>query len=153
MIKRNIFDKRGYDTEVNSFYEAVARNQGALFENCEWDFEVDARDFIEKFMNCDIAKSMDNSVSDYHNTGIKRIGESTCARCNIKPFTGEYENEYVLYWMGYIYRYWVYWLGTSSVDVYKTADFDVMKKSYALHVLSPEQTIVTLIDMHKRGKK
>lgn len=145
MVLQNIFDERGIDKELNEFEIAVCDNQGLLFQDCQWDFEVDAKDFVEKFMNSDIAASMDNTVSPFHNTGTKQIGEKLLQKIIVKPFKGEYKSSDTLYWMGYIYRYWVWWLGDSSKEIYQKADYTTMSRLYSyLHTLSPELAILKL---------
>lgn len=145
MVQKNIFDERGVDTELNEFKIAVCDNQGLLFQDCQWDFEADANDFIEKFMNSDVAASMDNTVSPFHNTGTKQLGESLLKEVVLKPIECEYKNSDILYWIGYIYRYWVWWLGDTSKEVYKKADYATMDRLYSyLHMLSPELAILKL---------
>ena len=145
MIEKLIFDKRGKEKELNQFELAVCDNQGLLFQDCQWDFEVDALDFVSEFMNSNVAKSMDNTLSPFHNTGTQQIGNSLLKECRIKSFIGEYVNSDILYWMGYIYRYWVWWLGESSKDIYSKADYETMSMLYSYyHTLSPELAILKL---------
>jgi hypothetical protein len=145
VVARNIFDERGKDNELTEYRIAVCDNQGVLFEECEYEMEVDAKDFVEKFMKSDVAASTDNTISPYHNTGTIQIAKALIKECRIKKFTGNYKNREVLYWMGYIYRYWVFWLGDSSIEVYNKADFETMERVYSyMHTLSPEQAILKL---------
>lgn len=51
----------------------------------------------------------------------------------------------VMYWTGYIYRFWHYLTGESSRDIYKTADAITMNRSWAgFHTLDPEMAVEDL---------
>ncbi|HBY20566.1 MAG: hypothetical protein A2Y24_07570 [Clostridiales bacterium GWE2_32_10] len=135
----------GVDKELSEFETAVCRNQALLFQECQWDFDVDSKDFIAKFMNGNIAASMDKQLSPFHNTGIKQIGEAMLDEYEIDRFNGNEHNQEVLYWMGYIYRYWNMWLGESSKEIYEIADYDYMSTVYNyFHTLSPETAIMRI---------
>ena len=96
-------------------------------------------------MNSDVAASMDNTLSPFHNTSTLQIGESLLKECEVNSFKGEYRNSDILYWTGYIYRYWVWWLGMSSKEVYAKADYETMSTLYSyLHTVSPELAISKL---------
>ncbi|OGO84088.1 MAG: hypothetical protein A2Y24_08225 [Clostridiales bacterium GWE2_32_10] len=143
-------EEYGGDKELNMFEIAVCDNQGLLFAECQSDFESDAKDFIVKFMHSDIARSMDNNISPYHNTGTKQIGEALLESDNVKIFEGAIKNKDMLYWMGYIYRYWNKWLGESSECIYSQADYDYMVIVYNyFHTLSPEQAILRIKSKNK----
>jgi hypothetical protein len=134
-----------FDRELNGFEIAVCENQGALFRDCQADFNVDALDFIEKFMTGSIAADMDAEISAYHNNGTKQIGEAVLRVSDVRPFSGKPINTDILYWIGYVYRYWSWWLGTTSATIYETADIIRMIAAYGLHVLSPERAITKLL--------
>ena len=52
-----------------------------------------------------------------------------------------YDSE-VLYWIGYIYRYWNYYTGESSKEIYKQASAKTMKSVYySYHTMSPQMAI------------
>jgi len=133
-----------FERELNGFEIAVCENQGALFRDCQWDFDVDAFDFIEKFMIGSVAESMDREISVYHNNGTKQIGEAVLREAAVNPFQGDPVNPDLLYWAVYVYRYWVWWLGEGSRAVYAQAEIERMSRSYGLHVLSPERAISEL---------
>jgi hypothetical protein len=145
--------ERGEANELNGFEIAVCENQAALFRDCQWDFAVDAFDFIEKFMTSSIAESMDKDISVFHNNGTKQIGEAVLRECAVKAHDGDYYNPDVLFWAGYIYRYWCWWLGESSRDIYRFADISRMAEAYGLHVLSPERAIQKLKESGRHEPK
>ena len=55
---------------------------------------------------------------------------------------GEVYTEELIYWIGYIYRYWHYVTGESSRAIYKQAPVKVMKQNYErLYMMTPEEVI------------
>ena len=55
---------------------------------------------------------------------------------------GEVYSEELIYWIGYIYRYWHYVTGESSKEIYKQAPVKIMKKNYErLYMMTPEEVI------------
>ncbi|MCL1808953.1 MAG: hypothetical protein FWG42_04185 [Clostridiales bacterium] len=109
---------RGLDKELSLFEIAVCENQGDLFEESQYDFNCDAFDFVTKFMNSEIAGSLDQDLSMCHTWGIKQIGETLISMVEIEKHSGEeYISRDCLHWVGYLYRYWAWWLGTSSRQI------------------------------------
>jgi hypothetical protein len=131
------------DKELNTFELAVCNNQGDLFEESQYDFGSDAYDFVTKFMNSDIAESMDKPISMCHTWGIKQIGETLLNTVEIKRHTGdEYIKRDALFWAGYLYRFWSLLKNESSARIIKEAPIEVVCGAYAgLHTLSPEEAI------------
>lgn len=132
--------------ELTQFELAVCDNQGVLFQECQWDFNADAQDFIQKFMTSNVAKNMDNEISPFHNTGIIQIGNALKSQTEISPCVTLIQNADLLYWIGYLYRYWNMWLKHSSASIYQKADFCRMSAVYTqFHTLAPEQAIMRLV--------
>lgn len=53
--------------------------------------------------------------------------------------------EELIYWIGYIYRYWHYVTGESSKEIIKLAPVKVMKQNYErLYLMTPEEVIEML---------
>ena len=58
---------------------------------------------------------------------------------------GEVYADELIYWIGYIYRYWHYVTGEPSKEIYKQAPVKVMKQNYArLYMMTPEEVIEIL---------
>jgi len=54
--------------------------------------------------------------------------------------------EELIYWIGYIYRYWHYVTGESSKEIYKQSPVKVMSQNYErLYMMTPEDIIERLI--------
>ena len=66
---------------------------------------------------------------------------------------GEIYDSEVLYWAGYIYRYWNFYTGESSRDIYKQAPMKTMNVVYLMyHTMSPEMAIDRLRGADLNGR-
>ena len=135
---------RGVEKELNSFELYVCINQGYLFEECQYHFygALDPFDFVERFMVSDIASDMDNDLCYAHTWGLVQMMDVLVEELDLKPFTGKYLDYRALHWIGYMYRYWVFWLGISSKEVYAQVPLEKALESYlGLHTLDPKEAI------------
>lgn len=48
----------------------------------------------------------------------------------------------VLYWMGYLYRYWHYYTGESSAQIYRQAPVKTMKRNYLMFFSGPLHPVI-----------
>ena len=56
-----------------------------------------------------------------------------------------------IYWIGYIYRYWHYYTGESSKEIYKQAPVAIMKRNYLMfHTMAPELAIEDLKEIYRQ---
>lgn len=91
----------------------------------------DSPTFIKAFMNSEIAKELDSDFNHTQWAGIlyvfeeleKEIGEK------IKKSLKTFDNE-TMYWAGYLYRYWRYYTGESSKQIYKIANAKTINATY-----------------------
>ena len=139
--------ERGFDKELSLFELAVCDSQGDLFEESQYDFCCDAYDFITKFMNSEIAESLDQDLSMCHTWGIKQIGETLMSMVDIAKHSGElYISRDCLFWVGYMYRYWTWWLGTPSKTIIKKVPVEVACAMYeGYHTLDVEAAITMFL--------
>ena len=57
----------------------------------------------------------------------------------------------VMYWTGYVYRYWHYYTGESSRKIYKIADEKMMNESWlGFHTLDVEMAIDDLKEIYNQ---
>ena len=64
---------------------------------------------------------------------------------------GEIYSKDILYWMGYLYRYWHYYTKEDSARIYKQAPVGTMKKDYLMfHTMAPELAIENLLELVSR---
>jgi len=129
------------EKDLNDFEIAMCDNQGWLFEDCEYDFDCNAFDFINAYMNSYIAAEIDKPSSFWQICGIKQIGESLMEGLNLPVRTEERKNTDALYWIGYMYRYWAC-LGENSRLIIQQAPVDQAYMMYpGYHTLSVPEAI------------
>ena len=64
---------------------------------------------------------------------------------------GEVYSKDVIYWIGYIYRYWHYYTEESSKVIYKQAPVETMKRNYMIfHTMDPVLAIEDLKEIHNQ---
>ncbi len=121
--------------------------QGRLFE-LSADKDYDSRVFIKAFMTSDTAKDLDSKYNRLQWAGEEYLIEelSDIPR-------GETFNKEVLYWIGYIYRYWHFYTGEDSAKIYKQASVDTMKRNYMIfHTMDPSLAIENLKEIFEQKK-
>lgn len=125
--------------------------QGRLFEETA-SRGMDSADFVEKYMTSYISKSMDLPTHQFQYSGEFYVLGEMDDNLHIKRSDNIIDTE-VLFWMGYIYRYWHYYKNVSSEYIYKIADFDTMCMAYmGFHTLCPEMAIDRLIEAYESYK-
>ena len=116
--------------------------QGQLFElAAERGYSSEA--FIKAFMTSQVSADMDKEFHHVQWAGkayiLSRM-EDELAEGLTK--NGEIYDKETLYWAGYIYRYWNFYTGESSREIYKQAPAKTMKVVYLMyHTMSPEMAI------------
>lgn len=59
----------------------------------------------------------------------------------------------IMYWTGYVYRYWHYYKNVSSKEIYEISDANMMKESWlGFHTFDVEMAIDDLIDVSNQRK-
>lgn len=124
--------------------------QGRLFE-LAWKNEYDCPMFIEAFMNSRSAAALDDVYDRLQWAGeeyiLEELKEETCG---LKK-AGCVFNREVMYWAGYIYRYWHYYTGQSSREIYEIADAGTMNETWlGFHTLDAAMAIDDLIEIHEQ---
>ena len=122
-----------WDRELTEEMHWLAKAQAMLFEVCELDFKKDGQDFVEKFMNSDLALKLDKG--HLYSEDYKELGKIFLDETPVKPLEGtKCFHVDVLFWMGYLYRYWAS-LGVPSKEIIKIAPFDKVLERYVWHTL------------------
>lgn len=125
----------------------LCKIQGAIFENSLKKTNTSSEIFIRRFMLSDIAKQFDSKV--YLDGTITRdevfelieeeYGESSYGR-------NKYNSE-VLYWIGYLYRYFSYTYELTSKQVYRYVKPKELNGLYlAYHTLDCAQAIERILE-------
>lgn len=132
--------------------QPMAEMQGRLFE-LSGKLGYSSEAFIRTFMNSDIAKGLDAEFDFMQWAGkeyiMERMQDEYAEGCrkdgNI--FDGD-----VLYWIGYLYRYWHFYTDENSKAIYRQADADTLNAVYlGYHTLDIEMAIDRLRENKERA--
>ena len=107
---------------------------------------ISSAEFIKVFMKSATAKALDSTYNRMQWAGEEYLLEEVIDEAGGRfEKQGEVYTEELIYWIGYIYRYWHYVTGESSKEIYKQASVKVMKKNYErLYMMTPEEIIEVL---------
>ena len=127
--------------------------QGRLFELFT-DTEYDAESLVKAFMNGEIAQSLDSEYNRLQWAGEEYLLEELIDTYKDK-LTKKSENisKDVLFWMGYVYRYWHFYTNEESNKIYKQAPFETMNVNYLIfHTMDGEMAIDNLKEIFRQKK-
>ena len=128
--------------------------QGRLFE-LSADNSYESSTFIKVFMTSDVAKALDSTYNRMQWAGEEYLLEElTAIKGNNLNKKGEIYSKDILYWIGYLYRYWHFYKNESSVKIYKQAPAKIMKRNYLIfHTMAPELAIDDLKEINEQKGK
>ncbi len=121
---------------------ALCDTQGQLFElSAAHGYASEA--FVKAFMTSDVSADLDKDFHHLQWTGkayiLSRMEDELLDRLSKD---GEVYDREVLYWMGYVYRYWTFHTGETSKEIYRQASAQTMNIVYLMyHTMSPEMAI------------
>ena len=123
--------------------------QGRMFELSARK-KYDSAAFVRAFMMSDTAKELDSRYNRMRWAGEEYLLEEVeTAAGDTLTSGGEIFPEDVLYWMGYIYRYWHYYSGENSARIYRQATAETMRRNYMIfHTMDPVLAIEDLKEIH-----
>ena len=120
--------------------------QGRLFEQA-YESGIDSQLFIQSFMNSKTAAALDKPYDRLQWAGEEYILEELMDEVDDLKKQGKRFSKEVMYWTGYVYRYWHYYKGQSSKQIYKIADAQTMNDCWlGFHTLDVEMAIDNLIE-------
>lgn len=122
--------------------------QGRLFELALKN-GYDCPSFIKDFMNSQAAASLDDIYDRLQWAGEEYILEELEEEmCSLKKAGTTYSLE-VMYWAGYLYRYWHYYMNECSKKIYEIADSKTMNDCWlGFHTLDVEMAIDNLTEIY-----
>lgn len=128
--------------------------QGQLFVLAA-EREYNSETFIKAFMTSQVSADMDKEFHHVQWAGkayiLSRM-EDELSEQLVKD--GEIYDKETLYWIGYIYRYWNFYTGESSKEIYKQAPAKTMNVVYFMyHTMSPEMAIDRLKEAYNTKNK
>lgn len=143
--------KRG--TNLDEIALKLCDIQGRLFE-LSANQKYDSIKFIRVFMNSDVSRALDSKYNRMQWAGEEYLLEEVVDNAGNKVSVGgEVFSKDVLYWIGYIYRYWHYYSGEDSKKIYKQAPVEVMKRNYMMfHTMDPVLAIEDLKKIYNQKK-
>ncbi len=123
--------------------------QGRLFELSAAK-GYDSAGFIKAFMLSETAKALDSTYNRMQWAGEEYLLEEVATGTALSV-GGTVLSADVLYWIGYLYRYWNYYTGESSAKIYKQAPVETMKRNYMMfHTMDPSLAIEDLKEIHNQ---
>ena len=119
--------------------------QGRLFK-LSAQRGISSAEFIKIFMKSATAKALDSTYNRMQWAGEEYLLEEVIDEAGDRfEKQGEVYAEELIYWIGYIYRYWHYMTSEASKEIYKQASVKVMKQNYTmLYMMTPEEVIEIL---------
>ena len=124
--------------------------QGRLFERST---AYASEGFIRDFMNSKIAEHLDSPYNKLQWMGEEYLIDELKDEKKLDTDGEKYSPE-VLYWIGYLYRYWACTRGEKSKRIYRQAPAKTMKRNYmAFHTFDPDVAIDDLIEIHQQRQK
>ncbi len=136
----------------NSLQLTLCDTQGQLFElAAEKGYSSEA--FLKAFMTSSVAADMDKEFHHLQWAGkayiLSRMEDELDSE--LKTDGTVYDKE-ALYWIGYIYRYWNFYTGESSREIYKQAPAKTMNVVYLMyHTMSPKMAIDRLKEAYNEN--
>ena len=124
--------------------------QGRLFEHST---AYASESFIRDFMNSKVAEHLDSPYNKLQWMGEEYLIDELKDEKTLDTDGEKYSPE-VLYWIGYLYRYWACTRGEKSKRIYRLATAKTMKRNYmAFHTFDPDVAIDDLIEIHQQRQK
>ena len=125
--------------------------QGRLFE-LSADQSIDSPSFISSFMKSDVARYLDSKYNRLQWAGEEYLLEELLDEKGKEIlWNGEQYSRDILFWIGYLYRYWHFYTGESSRSIYKQAPASTMKRNYMMfHTLDPQIAVDDLKEIYRQ---
>ncbi len=127
--------------------------QGRLFELALKN-GYDCPAFIKTFMNSHSAIALDDTYDRLQWAGEEYILEELNEESGGLKKAGETYSIEVMYWAGYLYRYWHYYTNESSKEIYKIADAKTINECWlGFHTLDIEMAIDDLKELYMQKQE
>ena len=141
--------KKGAVICVDNIRLKLCDIQGRLFERST---DYASEGFIRDFMNSRVAEHLDSPYNKLQWMGEEYLLEELAEEKSLTR-EGEKFNPEILYWIGYLYRYWACSRKESSKKIYHLAPAKTMKRNYlAFHTFDPEIAIDDLKEISRQKK-
>lgn len=122
--------------------------QGRLFE-LALTTGLDCPLFIESFMKSKTAAALDDVYDRLQWAGEEYILDELNDEVKGLKKAGTMYSSEIMYWIGYTYRYWHYYTGEYSHEIYKMADAKTMSECWlGFHTLDVEMAVDDLKEIY-----
>jgi len=123
--------------------------QGRLFENSA-DAGYESEPFIHAFMNSALAENLDSEYNRMQWAGEEYWMEELQEKVSLPKGSRIYPKD-VLFWIGYLYRYWHYYTGENSRKILRIAPVQTMRRNYMMfHTMDPEMAVDDLKEIYRQ---
>lgn len=123
--------------------------QGRLFELSGAN-GYDSVSFIKAFMTSEVAKGLDSKFNRMQWAGEEYLLAELADTAELTKGGTVYDKD-VLYWTGYLYRFWHFATGEESRDIYRQAPAETMSRNWLIfHTLAPEVAIEDLKEIYRQ---
>ena len=110
--------------------------------------------FIQAFMNSRTAAALDDTYDRLQWAGEEYILEELNDEVDGLKKAGTLYSTEVMYWTGYIYRYWHYYTGESSKAIFQAAGAETMNNCWlGFHTFDVEMAIDDLKELYAQKSK
>ena len=125
--------------------------QGRLFE-LSAEKGYGSAGFIKVFKTSETAKALDSKYNRMQWAGEEYLlDEIISASPDVAFSNGEVFSADVIYWIGYLYRYWHFYTGEDSSKIYKQAPVETMNRYYMMfHTMDPTLAIEDLKEIYEQ---
>lgn len=136
---------------LDVYQQTLCDMQGKLFEMSAIE-GFSSTTFIKSFMLSKSAADLDKTFNHMQWAGQGYIFDRLRQEnADTLESGGDIYGTETLYWTGYLYRYWHFYTGEASKDIYKQAPASVMRSMYLMyHTMSPEMAIDRLKETYAR---
>ena len=139
--------------ELSSFELQMCDIQGRLFELARAK-RAAFPEFAEAFMKSKTAEYLDYPYDRLQWAGEEYIFENLSDETEIKSCDNDEYSQEEVYWMGYVYRYWHFYTGEKSRQIYEQADAETMRECYlGFHTLDVSMAIDDLKELYRQKQE
>ena len=134
---------------MDEFQLRMCDIQGRLFE-LSGAKGYDSAPFIKAFMASEVAKGLDSKFNRMQWAGEEYLLAELADSAELPKGGIVYDKE-VLYWVGYLYRFWHFTAGENSKTIYRQAPAETMNRNFLIfHTLAPEVAIEDLKEIYRQ---
>lgn len=98
----------------------------------------------------DVARGLDSKYNRMQWAGEEYLLAEIVDTAELTKGGSAYDKE-ILYWTGYLYRFWHFNTGEDSKEIYKQAPVETMSRNWLIfHTLAPEVAIEDLKEIYRQ---